>query len=174
MSEQVKKAFRAKVIASDGPAFGAYLAGSAADGEAIIMLNLKLCLNVDRDPRGCAAETLAHEVLHACQDILGEEITEKDVIENLHQIEEVDYEICEDTEQVIQLLTSRIQEFGERQQDLLSRLEKLITGALRATMKAHGGTVTADLLGSATKSIWGALRAEIEALTEADKQVSED
>lgn len=104
------KVFRAEIIASDGPAFGAYLAGTARDGEAKIVLNLKLCLNVDHDPKGCAAQVLAHEVLHACQDIMGQALTEADIVENLDRINEAEFEVCEDTEQMIQNLTQEIQD----------------------------------------------------------------
>jgi len=75
----MKKQFKMIVAASEGPGFGAYLEGSAKDGEAHIVLNVLLNLAVDKNPKGALAESLAHEVLHACQDVLGEALTETDI-----------------------------------------------------------------------------------------------
>ncbi len=118
------KEFEMRVVASDGPAFGCYLGGSAADGEAVICLNVKLCLNVDKDPKGCLSESLAHEVLHACQEVMGLEVTEKDVVDNLARIEEVEFEVSEDDEQMIQGMTAEIQRLGERVIELEGELSK--------------------------------------------------
>lgn len=117
--------FKAKIIASDGPAFGCYLSGSAKDGEAIIFLNIAACLAMDKDPKRTSAEILAHEVLHACQEILGEELSESDIERGLAKIEGVELETCEDTAQYCESLLNEIQEKGQTIQQLTQQIEEL-------------------------------------------------
>jgi len=103
-----KSQFKMKIVASEGPGFGAYLKGSAADGEAFIMLNVLACLAADIDPRTMLAETLAHEVLHACQDAMGVECTEADIEKALARIEGVELEVYENEEQMTQNMINEI------------------------------------------------------------------
>lgn len=113
------------MIAAEGPAFGAYLAGTAKDGEAVIFLNLLACLAVDRDPRKTAAETLAHEVLHACQEIMGEALTESDINNAIARINGVELGSYEDEEEAMQAAAQDLQEAYteiERLRDALSRI----------------------------------------------------
>ena len=108
------KQFKMKVIASRGPAFGAYISGSVKDGEAIIFLDVLLCLAVDLDPKEVMAEVLAHEVLHACQDVLGNELTETDIDKALSKIKGVEVCESEDESQMIASMVNTINEQGLR------------------------------------------------------------
>lgn len=98
------KTFSVRVIASEGPAFGAYLAGSAQDGEAQICLNVALCLAVDMDPKKTLSEVMAHEVLHACQEILGAALTEADIQAGLAKVQGMELSLAETDEQAMQEL----------------------------------------------------------------------
>lgn len=70
------------------PAAGAYLAGSVTDGSAIVKLNLGMMALGSCDEsmsesitsfRAAFAETLAHELLHVCQEIAGKAFSEEEV-----------------------------------------------------------------------------------------------
>jgi hypothetical protein len=117
--------FLARVIACEGPAFGAYLAGTAKDGEAVIFLNLLACLAVDRDPKKTAAETLAHEVLHACQEIMGEALTEADIQNAIARINGCEIGACETEEEVIQEATQQLQEALTEVERLRTALQEI-------------------------------------------------
>jgi len=90
-TEKIEHKFKMKILASEGPAFGAYLEGSVKDGEATIFVDVLACLAVDLDPKKCCAEVLAHEVLHACQDVFGEALTEEDIVGALERIRKVEF-----------------------------------------------------------------------------------
>lgn len=117
--------FQAKIIASEGPSFGAYLKGSVSEGEAFIVLDILANLAVDLDPKVSCAEVLAHEVLHACQEIMGQALTEADIDNALARIQGVELESCEDSAQYIESLLRQIQSQGEEIESLKNQLNQI-------------------------------------------------
>ena len=126
----MEKQFKMKVIASEGQSFGAYLEGSAKDGEAIICLDVLACLAVDKDPKKCMAEVLSHEVLHACQDVMGEALTENDIVNALEKIRGVELQTIEEgevDEKVIRPLVNKIQKLSDYVKELEIIKDKYIS-----------------------------------------------
>lgn len=125
--ERLQRPKSIKVVAHslEGNGFGAYLAGSLQDGEAIILLDLFACLAVDLDPSKTLAETMAHEVLHVCQEALGKQISESDINSAMAKIQGYELAEAEDLEQIIQDLTRQHIVISERAEKAEAEIKRL-------------------------------------------------
>lgn len=123
------------------PAAGAYLTGSAQQGEAKIQLNARLALRAAKSLGGTVqeqteafrqmlADGLAHEMLHACQELVGAAFSETDIEAALQQAngdsDEVQWQDDTDEarEQVIQSLLAEREALIGRMSELQKALSE--------------------------------------------------
>lgn len=109
------------------PAAGAYLAGSATDGHAIVKLNVgfHLCACVETgktsapEVRKAVAESLAHELMHVCQELMGDALDESWVERGIagareHLSENPDCIVSEDQQEAFLTLLDAYNHLAER------------------------------------------------------------
>ena len=116
-------------LADHMPAFGAYVAGSLTNGEAVVLLNLHMCLSAakscEADPIEVISQVVAHELMHSLQEVMGAVFTESDIHAAIAALPDGETFAEEDEEQHIQALTNSL--FDARKE--LLRVRALLAAA---------------------------------------------
>lgn len=107
--------------------FGGYVSGTVLEKEAVVAVSLKNCAgaiefgNREQFDR-IVQETLAHEILHAVQEIYGQLFSETQIQEALHNPNEM--EVAEDVEQMLQQTFREISDLKENEEFLQEKLKR--------------------------------------------------